>query len=228
MYFIQKNINKFYQEGYTFFLNDKELNDLTKHFKKKDYLIYKPFNDAQKSIIYNKNIPPIILYEIDSPIPITHKDILGSLFSLQIDEHLFGDIVIFNNHYYFYTFTYLNTFFEMELKKIKNAYIELISKDIELLKNYTPKFEELTIINSSLRIDSIIAKIIHCNRDTIKKLIQDKNIIYNYELLKNGNKTINLNDTFSIRKYGKYRLKEIVSLTKKGNLVLKIEKYIDN
>ena len=172
-------------------------------------------------------MPEIILYEIISPIILKHSDILGTLFSLGIDEHLFGNIVILNNHYYFYTFKYMNTFFEMELKRIKNANISLIERDINLLNDYQPDYLEITIINSSLRIDSVIAKIIHSNRDTVKELIKDKRIVYNYELLTNSTKNIIVGDTFSIRKYGKYKFTGIEGNTKKNNLVLKIHKYIE-
>ena len=226
MYLIEKSINKLYQDGYTFFLNPKELNDVTSHLKKNSYNIYKPYDDCEKAIIYNE-LPDIILYEIDTPISLRHQDILGTLFSLGIDEHLFGDIIIWNNHYYFYTFKYMNTYYEMELKKIKNANIKLIEKDIHILCEYHPDFEEITIINSSLRIDSVIAKIIHTNRDTVKDLIKDKKIVYNYELLTNSTKIIQVNDTFSIRKYGKYKFIGIDGNTKKDNLILKIHKYIE-
>ena len=227
MYLVEKSINKLYQDGFTFFLNPKELNDVTNHLKKNTYSIYKPYPDCEKSILYQNEIPEIILYEIDSPIELKHSDILGTLFSLQIDEHLFGDIIIWNNHYYFYTFKYMNTYFEMELKKVKNANITLIEKDIHILCEYVPNFLEITIINSSLRIDSVIAKIIHTNRDTVKDLIKDKKIVYNYELLTNPTKNIQVNDTFSIRKFGKYKFISIEGNTKKNNLVLKIYKYIE-
>ena len=227
MYLVEKTMNKLYQDGFSFFLNPKELIDVTSHLKKNSYLIYKPYKEAEKCIIYQNNEPEIILYEIDSPITLKHSDILGTLFSLGIDEHLFGDIIIWNNHYYFYTFKYMNTFFEMELKKIKNANITLIEKDINILCNYQQKFQEIKIINSSLRIDSVIAKIIHTNRDKVKDLIKDKKIVYNYELLTNSTKNISLNDTFSIRKFGKYKFIEIEGNTKKNNLVLIIHKYIE-
>ncbi len=227
MYLVEKTINKLYQDGFTFFLNPKELIDVVNHLKKNSYNIYKPYPNCEKSIIYQENVPEIILYEIDSPITLKHSDILGTLFSLGIDEHLFGDIIIWNNHYYFYTFKYMNTYFEMELKKIKNANINLIEKDIHILCEYQPVFEEITIINSSLRIDSVIAKIIHTNRDTVKNLIKDKKIVYNYELLDNCTKNIQVDDTFSIRKYGKYKFFSIEGNTKKKNLVLKIHKYIE-
>ena len=228
MYFIKKTINKLYQEGITFFLNPKELKEITNHLKKNTYLIFKPYEEAEKIILYLNEQPNIILFEIITSNKLRHQDILGTLFSLGIDEHLFGDIIITNNHYYFYTFKNLKTYFEMELTKIKNSNIELIERDINLLYNYQPSFEKLKVITSSLRIDSVISKVIHTNRDNIKDLIKEKKIIYNYDLLKDNTKLLKENDTFSVRKYGKYKFTKVITTTKKDNLIIEILKYLSN
>lgn len=228
MYLIQKNINKLYQDGNTFFLNPQELKEITHHLKKNSFNVYKPHPFSEKNLLYTDNIPPIILLEIIISVPIRHQDILGSLFHLGIDEHLFGDIIISHNHYYFYTFSNMKPFFEIEFTKIKNNSITLIEQDLNYLENYQPSFEEITIITSSLRIDSVIAKIIHTNRETIKDLIHDKKILYNYEILKDNSKGLQIGDTFSIRKYGKYQFNSIISNTKKNNLIIKILKYSNN
>lgn len=225
MYLVQKSINKLYSEGFTFFLNPREMAEVIKHLKKNSFLIYKPYLDSEKVILYQKDIPNIILFEIISPTTLRHQDILGALHSLGIEDNLFGDIIITNNHFYFYTFSYMQTFFEMEFKKIRNSNIELIQRNISLLENYQIPFEELQIITSSLRIDSVIAKIIHTNRENVKELIKDKKVILNYELLKDNSKTLNINDTFSIRKFGKYKFNRIISNTKKDNLIIEILKY---
>ena len=224
MYLIEKTINKLYSNGYTFFLNPKELQDVISHLKKNTYEIVKPYKGSEKNIIYTKN-PEIILFEIKTKANLRHQDILGSLFSLKISDNLFGDIIITNNHYYFYTFKNMETFFEQEFTQIGKNSIELEEKELDLLKDYEKEFEELEIITSSLRIDSVIAKVIHTNRDSIKDLIKDKKIIYNYELLKSGAKNLKIGDTFSIRKYGKYYFNNILMNTKKDNLIISIFKY---
>ena len=224
MYLIEKTINKLYQSGYTFFLNPKELQDVISHLRKNTYDIYKPYKYSEKNIIYTKK-PEIILLEIKTGATLRHQDILGSLFSLKINDNLFGDIIITNNHYYFYTFKNMKTFFEQEFTKVGRNSIELEEKNIDLLDGYEKEFEELEIITSSLRIDSVIAKIIHTNRDSIKDLIKDKKIIYNYEILKDGSKNLKIGDTFSIRKYGKYCFNGILNNTKKDNLIISVLKY---
>ena len=120
----------------------------------------------------------------------------------------------------------MKTYFEMEFKKVANSHIELIERDIDLLKDYEPKFEEIKIINSSLRIDSVIAKLVQTNRDEVKEMIKDKKIMHNYDILKDNAKLLQEGDVFSIRKIGKFKFDSIMANTKKDNLVLLIKKYI--
>ena len=226
MYLIEKTINKLYSNGYTFFLNPRDLNEVTSHLKKNSYDIFKPYEYSEKNIIYQK-LPKVILLEIKINASLRHQDILGSLFALKIDEGLFGDIIIIGNKYYFYTFENMKIFFETEFTKIGRNNITLEEKEAGFLDDYIPEYEELRLITSSLRIDSIAAKIVHSNRDEVKKLIKDKKIAHNYELLKNGAKVLKIGDTFSIRKYGKYKFDSIIANTKKDNLIINILKYID-
>ena len=220
----EKEINRFYNNGYTFFLNKSDSNKVINRLKKNTFNIYNTNNDCEKVIIY-KDKPDIILLEIDIKEKIRHQDILGSLMNLGIDDGLFGDIIIYNNKYYFYTFRYMLDYFKMEFRKIKHSYINLIEKDLDLLSQYEQNFLDIKIITKSLRIDSVIAKIIHSNRDDVKKIIKDKLVMYNDEILKDFDKILKINDTFSIRKIGKFKFDNIISSTKKDNLIINIKKY---
>ena len=221
----QKEINRFYNYGYTFFLNRSDANNIINRLKKNTFNIYKPNNYSEKVIIYN-NLPDITLLEIEIKENIRHQDILGCLMNLGIDDGLFGDIIIYNNHYYFYTFSYMLDYFKMEFRKIKHSYINLIERNMDLLKDYEPLFMDIKVITKSLRIDCVMAKIIHTNRENIKKIIKDKMVIYNDEILRDYDKVLKINDTFSVRKIGKFKFDRIISSTKKDNLIINIKKYL--
>lgn len=220
----EKEINRFYNNGYTFFLNKSDTNNVINRLKKNSFSVYKPNNYSEKIIIYSK-IPDVILLEIEIKEKIRHQDILGSLMNLGIDDSLFGDIIIYNNHYYFYTFRYMLDYFNLEFRKIKHSYINLIERDLDYLKDYEPLFIDIKVITKSLRIDSVIAKVIHTNREDVKKIIKDKMVIYNDEILKDYDKVLKINDTFSIRKIGKFKFDKVISNTKKDNLIINIKKY---
>ncbi len=224
MYLIEKNLNKLYSIGYTTFLEPNELNEVKSALKKENYSIYKPFIESEKNIIYLKQ-PEVILLKINSKINLTHREILGTLFSLNIDMSLFGEIVITKNEYFFYTFKYLENYLKENLNIISNTHITLEEVDINTLKDYKKEYEEINIITSSLRIDNVIKVLIHTNREIVKEKIKDKDILINYEILTNNSRVLKQNDIFSIRRYGKYKYIGIIKETKKNNYLIKILKY---
>lgn len=226
MYKIEKYLNMLYKDIPTNFLDPQEQIELKMKLKKNDYNIYKPYKDSEKNIFYKNRLPKVILYEIICKNTFRHQDILGSLFSLNIDSSLFGDILIIDNRYFFYTLDIIKPYLELNFTKVKNSRIELKELELCYLENYERKYEKLNIIVPSNRIDIIISRIIKTNRDTVKDLIKDKKVILNYNILNDNSKQLMPGDTFSIRKYGKYKYNGIINNTKKDNLVIEILKYI--
>lgn len=226
MYNIKKNIDKIKRGEHTYFLDPKEANLVKSKLKKDEYSIYSPYPDSNKVILYKNKEPKIILYEIKTKIPLRHQDILGSIFSLNITNEMFGDIVIDNNHYYIFVLDLISKYIKSNLLFIKNTSIELEEKDLNTLNNHYQKYIESTIIVSSLRIDTIIARITNNNRKNIIDKIKDKEIFINYELLTKSSYLLKENDIFSIRKFGKYKFIGIEKTTKKNNYIIKYLKYV--
>lgn len=225
MYKIEKNLNRLYRKEATFFLDPKEQLELAKKLKKEPYQIYKPYPDSEKNIFYIKEEPKVILYEIKSKIPLEHREILGTLFSLNITSELFGDIVITNNHYYIYVLESIAPYIKNNLLLIKNSHIELIEVPLETLKEYHKEYESIEIIASSTRIDTVISRLIQTSRPNIIEKIKNKEIILNYDILKNNSYQLKENDIFSIRRYGKYQYIGIKKETKSKNYIIECKKY---
>ena len=226
MYKIEKNYNRLTNSYSTFFLNPKEANELKGKLKKEKYLIYKTTLDSEKVIFYKKNEPNICLYEIITNNKLKHQDILGALFSLNVDESMIGDIIIDNNRYYIFILEEIENYLISSFNKIGRFNISLNKLDSKYLKDYKRSYEEIELIVSSLRIDTVIGRLIHSNRDSIKDKIKDKEILLNYDLLKNNSYKLKENDIFSVKRFGKYRFNRIINSTKKDNLIIIIDKYI--
>ena len=226
MYNTKKNIDKIKRGEHTFFLDPKEANLVKGKLKKDEYKIYSPYPDSNKVILYKDKLPNVILYEIKSKTPLRHQDILGSMFSLNITNEVFGDIIVDNDKYYIYVLDIIDKYIKSNLLFIKNSEIELVEKDINTLNDYHQKYEEYTIIVSSLRIDTIISRITNTNRSNIIDRIKNKEILVNYEVLTKSSYTLKENDIFSIRKSGKYKFIGIEKTTKKDNYIIKYLKYV--
>lgn len=226
MYTVDKNLNKLIKGGETFFLDPKEQMLLKRKLKKSEYSTFLPYKDSEKVIFYVDKIPDVFLYEIKTKQILRHQDILGALFSLNISKEMFGDIIIRDGKYYIYILGIIRNYFESNFTKIKNSSVELINRDLDLLKEFEREYEAVEIIVLSERIDTVISTIIHTNRNSIKEKIKNKEIILNYDFLQSGSYYLHEGDIFSIRKFGKYKYIGIVKRTKKDNYVVKYLKYI--
>lgn len=225
MYQIEKSLNKLNHNQATFFLDPREQQELMQKLKKGTFQIYKPYQDSEKNIFYKTKKPNIILYEIKTKIPLLHREILGSIFSLNITSELFGDIIITDNHYYIYVLERIAPYIKTNLLKIKNSKIELEEVPLSTLANYQRKYEIINIICSSNRIDTVIAKIIGTSRPNIIEKIKNKEVILNYKVLIKNSYLLKENDVFSIRRHGKYQYIGIKKETKNKNFIIECKKY---
>ena len=224
-YEIEKNIEKLKKGIPTGFITGNIFNQISKKLTKKDYNIYKPYEEADKIILYKNKLPNIKLYKIESFNKLTHQSILGSLFGLNITNETFGDIVYYNNNFYIYLLENICDLVLNELNYIGNNYIKLIEVDNNLLEYYERNYEKIEIIVSSLRIDTIISRLTNTNRDKSKEIIKEKLVTLNYETLTKYDYIIKENDIFSIKKYGKYKFIKIIKKTKKDNYIIWLNKY---
>ena len=225
-YIIDKHIEKLYKYGYTDFLLPNEFLQVKNKLKKTEYNVYKPYIDSEKVILYRKIKPEIVLYKIISSETLRHQDILGTLFSLNLSIYVYGDIVIDDGNYYLFVLPVISRYLESNLINIRNVPITLEKEDLSVIANYQRKYEKIEIQVSSLRIDVILSKITRLSRNSINEKIKSNEIYLNYNILTNNSYIIKENDIFSIKKYGKYKYNNVVNITKKGNFIIVIDKYI--
>lgn len=228
-FWIEGNLSKLRKGIPTNFLNPLECLMLKKTLNKinMNYCEFSLFDECDNKIIYIDNLPNIKCYEIICNDKLTHQSIMGSIFSLNIDKSIFGDIVIDGNKYYITFLDYMSDYVKDNLVMVGNSYITLKKVDISIISNYQRKYDDLNLIVPSLRIDSIISRIVHTSRSKVLSLITNKDVIVNYHELNNCNYKLKDGDIFSIRRYGKYKFIGIVKNTKKDNLIIHIKKYIN-
>ena len=227
-YIIEKNISKLYLGEPTNFLDASTYKNIINKLKNIKYKTYFPYKESEKNILYIDKIPNIKLIEIISYDKLTHREILGSLYGLNIDNSLFGDIIITNNHYYIIIIEYIYNLIINNLNMIGNHHVTLKEVSIDILNDYKRTFEDINLIISSLRIDNIISNLIKTSRESIKKKFLNDEIILNYEPCHKLNYILKEDDIFSIKRNGKYIFKGILNKTKKDNYIIKIQKYLDN
>lgn len=225
-YNLEKIIDSLYNKGHTNFIVPKELIMIQGKLNKKEYNIYKPYPEATKVILYQKEIPKIKIFKIVSKIQFRHQDILGTILSLGIKEDTFGDIIKYQDDFYFFVLTSLEEYFKLNLTQVRNNNIELEEIPLSFSSNFIQEYTSKEYIVSSLRLDNIISSIVGDSRKNVLDKFKNKEIILNYDENIKPTRILKENDVFSIRKYGKYKYTGIKKTTKKGSFIIEIKKYI--
>lgn len=211
----------------TNFFNSFDIDKITRFLDNKniEYGVYDKYPFLEKKIIYFGEYDNYItIFKVKKSDKIKHSNILGTLFSLGLTDDVIGDIIVMDDYFYLTTLTRLSSFIKNNLTIINGERIELLEEtDIVLNKD---RFLKMKLLVSSMRVDTIVSKITNTNRLKVNSMIKDNIILVNYNTVKSSSLILKNNGILSIRKYGKYIIKNIIGTTKKNNLVLEIEKYI--
>lgn len=105
----------------------------------------------------------------------------------------------------------------------KSELRELKLQDLEIEE---PKTIVTNAIIPSMRIDSLVSEMAKTSRAKAAEIIKEERVFINHELVVKSSKEAKENDIVTIRGKGKFKVGAIINSTKKGNLVVQIEKYI--
>ena len=228
VYEIEKNVEKLLRGNCTGFLTNVTRLEVMSHLRNKDVHIFKPFEEAEKVILYKNDYPMVRLFRINcyKDDSLQHSSIMGSLFGLNITSEMFGDIVKYKDNFYVYLLDDICELVLDNFRMVGNINISLEEVDSNYLSDFKREYEKITLIVSSLRVDTIVSKLIGCSRDIIVEKIKNQEILINDKSATKVSNLIDINDIFSIRKYGKYKFRDIIGKTKKDNYIIEIDKYI--
>lgn len=224
-FIMKNNIEKVLRGDNTVFLNPIEANNIEKQLRKMncEVHLFKLFAESEKIILYQKEFH-LTLFEIKSATLLTHQQILGSLFSHQLKEEMFGDIVI-GDHYYIVVLDQIKEYMLRQFRKVGNVRIELIERPLNIVSNFQLSYQDIFLNVTSLRIDTVIARIIPTSRSISKGMIEDEKVFVNYRVLKNTNYILKENDIFSVRGIGKFKFIEVSYVSKNNKYHIFIKKY---
>lgn len=233
---------------YTDFLDirqSKMLEKVMKELKLNNYLLYGGYSEAERNVLvifpakledvfkqgqfdYN-SIVEVIRIKLPNELKgmYSHRDYLGAVIKIGMKREKVGDIITNNNgadlivlkesaKYILEGLKGLTRFSKSDFEEVK----------IEELNIAEPKIQRLEIIVPSMRIDSIVSEAIRISRSKASDMIKEERVFINNELITKGAKEAKEGDKVTVRGKGRFKVGNVINTTKKGNLVLEIEKSI--
>lgn len=155
---------------------------------------------------------------------ISHRDVLGSVLGLGLDRDVIGDIFIREKEAYLLCAERIADFLTEQLVQVRhtNVVCERANKgDSEFEK----EFQTISRTVSAIRIDSITAAAFGVSRSSAAAAVSGGKVFINGREVTAPSASVKEQDVISFRGFGKARLKEIGSLTKKGRISVTLERY---
>lgn len=178
---------------------------------------------------YNKSIPKSVsLVKIqyrNKFVSICHKDILGALMNLRIDRNYLGDIILFEDNYYFEIANHLIDYVIANVEYINKVKVELIVINHPIIRKQDYLSKQVVV--NSLRLDNVVSSIIKLSREKCKEYILDNNVKVNQIQVCNISYICENSDVLSLKGYGRYKIEcNINNTNKKNKYKLIYHKYI--
>lgn len=226
---------------YTNYLDIHDIDSIVPLLKGADikYMVYVPNNNCEKKNIffipsYIKNVEDVFAETITciKIVPkqkekLSHKDYMGSIYSLGIKREMIGDIFAYKNFAYVFLMRSVLDFVLINLTKVANqeVKIEELLVSVEEVKKLELNFLSSTVIVSSLRVDAVLSEVYNLSRNEAKDKIQSGALYINSKEEYYGSNQLKIGDIVSFKRYGKFKLTQMLRNTKSGNLVIEIQKY---
>ena len=206
--------------------NNYIINNDEDKFDRDILVLYPDKMSKQMAIDYYNKILAVIKIENPKYLNYEHRIYLSAMMKLGIKREKFGDICVSENGANIIIFKELSEYIIQELKNLKRFQkSKIYIADIDKLEKRNIKFEDLIIIVSSLRLDSIVSGVVKCSRTNAKQLIEEEKVFINSKNEYKISKMINLNDIIKNKGKGKFLLEKLESKTRKENLKIIVKKY---
>lgn len=154
-----------------------------------------------------------------------HRNYLSALMKLGIKREKVGDILVEEEGADIIVDKDILKFLQnnlQELTRFQKAKIEEV--ELKSLRKPNIEKEQITITVSSMRLDNIVAELAKCSRSKANELLMQERVFLNYEPITKPTKEIKTGDRITIRGKGRFEVKENLGTTRKGNILLQIEK----
>ncbi|MBE6844462.1 MAG: RNA-binding protein [Ruminococcus sp.] len=222
---------------YSSFLNAAECSAAEKELKRlmcENYCFYGAFENAERNIlcVYKEYFQPessdfpleLVTFKFRQGSRLSHRDFLGALMALGIKRETLGDIVIDDGVAQIAVSRTVKDVITSEITKIGNSGVKYDEKYPGLLKKLQ-NFKELSGTAASLRLDAVVGLALNLSRGKVSGIIKGIGVEVNSSLKYDCSYALSEGDIFSVRGYGKYVLKTVSGMTKKGRIHVTVLKY---
>lgn len=154
---------------------------------------------------------------------LTHRDYLGALLSLGLKRECIGDILVAQDGAQCFVLERQTALVCEELSSVGRCSVRVSQAPVETL--CVPAGREFTVSLASMRLDALLAEMVHTSRANAAQLIRSGAVEINHIPSTKPHEPVYQGDVFSVRGHGKFRLQKIGEQSRKGRTFVSYLQY---
>lgn len=155
---------------------------------------------------------------------LTHRDYLGAVLNLGIDRGKIGDILTEEGRALLFCKPSVKGIICRELCRVRHTTVSVRETDEDQIAIPIQK-EKIQGSVSSVRLDAVIAQVFPGSRSSMTSLIESGKVFVNGKMVLSNGYHLKENDIISVRGMGRFQYLGEISKTKKGRILISLEKY---
>lgn len=231
---VQDLVRKNAYRSFTAFLDMRQYSLVKAELTAGTYCFYGGHPEAERGIlcIHPVDLPPeeeefpitCLTFTFPESYPITHRDVLGSLMAQQVQRDTVGDILVSPGKVQCFV-TGAAAAVGTSLTKIGRVGVKVT--DTEPFSNdFVQEVRVITGTVAAPRLDAVMRTALNVGRQLCHQYILGGAVTVNYEETTKPDKQLAAGDVFSVRGFGKFRVKELNGPTRKNRLHIVVEKFL--
>lgn len=165
----------------------------------------------------------ITSYDLDEK-KLSHRDYLGAVMNLGIKRERIGDILVDEKGALLFCDQDMTQFLVEQLTLVKHSHVS-VSKLDGPIEDIRKKYEMIKSTVASCRLDSIVKAAINVSRGNAATLIKMGRVAVDGRIRENIDFMMNEGQVLSVRQFGKYKLVEASTRSKKDRIIVVFHKY---
>lgn len=211
------------------FLRPNQQKAISKYLGNKyEYYFDGGFDDSElkRLVIGDGNSEVVCTYAniFSKNIKIEHRDLLGAIMNCGLERNQFGDVFLKDDLAIVYCTYESAKYLVSNLTQINRLNVEFKISETNIEPNYN--IDEFTKSVNSYRLDSLVSAICNISRNKASDLIKADRVAVNFDTIEECDYLCDNGDTISVRQYGRFKVLEFLSKTRKDRNLVKFGKYL--
>ena len=139
-----------------------------------------------------------------------------------LDREVIGDIIEQNDTWQFLCEKEVSDYFRLQIDRVGKIKVRLEDAPLDEIVVPELNWQEKMVTSSSLRIDSLVSVTFNISRESSKNLIKAEKVQLNWMTVARPDYEVKYGDILSIRGYGRLRIDDLLGITRKDKLRIRV------